>query len=45
VLGLKVSVDLQGVPAVQSRYVFATTSAMSTFINGSEVGCRGKSGK
>ena len=31
------SVDVQDVPAVQSRYVCANTSAMSTLIEGSEV--------
>jgi hypothetical protein len=37
VLGLAMSVDLQDIPAVQSRYVCANSLAMSTLIEGSEV--------
>ena len=37
VLGLAMSVDLQDIPDVQSRYVCVDSSAMSTLIEGSEV--------
>jgi hypothetical protein len=37
VLGLKLSVDLHNVPAVQSRYVCANNSAMSTLIGKREI--------
>jgi hypothetical protein len=39
------SVDLQGVPAVRSRYVCANTSAISTLIEGSEVVVWNESGQ
>lgn len=37
VLGLAMSVDVQDIPAVQSRYVCVKFLAMSTLIEGSEV--------
>ena len=37
VLGLAMSVDLQDIPAVQSRCICVKTLAMSTLIEGSEV--------